>query len=193
MMDSILFWNAVALEANRVSFSDPAKAEQQGPTLSSRALAIVHLAMYDAYAAIENRDINSGNFPRYLPLVPPPPVLPAAPIPLATANDTAAVISGAAYKSLLSLYSTQKDFFDSNALYFEPNLSNPSSWSASFKFGVEVADALWEYRKNDPGVGADGYAVSMNRGRHRADPDNPKQGFHAPFYGMRSKVFSVSE
>ena len=37
------FWNAVALEANRVSHSDPDKREQNGPTLSSRALAIVHL------------------------------------------------------------------------------------------------------------------------------------------------------
>ncbi len=32
-MDSILFWNAVALEANRVSHSDPAKGEQTGPPL----------------------------------------------------------------------------------------------------------------------------------------------------------------
>lgn len=50
MQDSILFWNAVALEANRVSHSDPDKRQQNGPTLSSRALAIVHLAMYDAFA-----------------------------------------------------------------------------------------------------------------------------------------------
>lgn len=69
MTDSILFWNAVALEANRVSHSDPSKMEQTGPTLSSRALAIVHLAMYDAFAGIEN---NAATFPRYLP--DPPPV-----------------------------------------------------------------------------------------------------------------------
>jgi len=50
MTDSILFWNAVALEANRVSHSDPDKRQQNGPTLSSRAIAIVHLAMYDAFA-----------------------------------------------------------------------------------------------------------------------------------------------
>ncbi len=47
-MDSILFWNEVALEANRVSHTDADKREQNGPTLSSRAFAIVHLAMYDA-------------------------------------------------------------------------------------------------------------------------------------------------
>ncbi|MDQ3750491.1 MAG: hypothetical protein M3367_15965 [Acidobacteriota bacterium] len=187
MMDSILFWNAVALEANRVSFSDPAKAEQQGPTLSSRALAIVHLAMYDAYAGVDG----TAAFPRYLPTI-PPPGLPAAPIPPAAANNLEAV-AGAAYRSLVRLYMTQKEFFDTNALFFEPNLSNPGSWTASFKFGVDVANALWEYRKNDPGVGSDGYAASMDRYRHRADPDNPKQGFHAPFYGFRSKVFAVSK
>ena len=47
MSDSILFWNAVALEADRIAHTDPDKREQNGPTLSSRALAIVHLAMYD--------------------------------------------------------------------------------------------------------------------------------------------------
>ncbi|MDQ3712053.1 MAG: hypothetical protein M3388_07515 [Acidobacteriota bacterium] len=192
MMDSILFWNAVALEANRVSFSDPAKAEQQGPTLSSRALAIVHLAMYDVYAGVENVTVGSGTFPRYLPTV-APPGLPAAPIPPAAANNLATAVAGAAYRSLVRLYMTQKEFFDTNALFFEPNLSNPGSWTASFKFGVDVADALWEYRKNDPGAGSDGYMISMNRGRHRVDPDNPNQGFHAPFYGLRSKVFSVSK
>ena len=43
-MDPILYWNEVALEANRVSHTN-GKNEQTGPTLSSRALAIVHLAM----------------------------------------------------------------------------------------------------------------------------------------------------
>jgi hypothetical protein len=66
MQDSILFWNGVALEANRVSHSDPDKRQQNGPTLSSRAIAIVHLAMYDAYAGITG----GANFPRYL--LPPP-------------------------------------------------------------------------------------------------------------------------
>jgi vanadium chloroperoxidase len=51
-MDPILYWNEVALEANRISFTN-GKNEQPGPTLSSRALAIVHLAMYDAYAGVQ--------------------------------------------------------------------------------------------------------------------------------------------
>lgn len=99
MADSILFWNAVALEANRVSHSDPDKREQTGPTLSSRALAIVHLAMYDAYAGITG----GANFPRYL-LSPPPPVG-------SSARDA---VAGAAYTTLPALYKTQKDFFDAS-------------------------------------------------------------------------------
>lgn len=42
-MDSIYFWNTIALELLRISHSDPAKREQNGPVLSARALAIAHL------------------------------------------------------------------------------------------------------------------------------------------------------
>jgi hypothetical protein len=50
-MVAILYWNAVGLEANRVSHSN-GKEEQTGPTLSSRALAIMHLAMFDAFVGV---------------------------------------------------------------------------------------------------------------------------------------------
>ena len=50
-MDPILFWNDVALEATRISFTSGTN-EQPGPPLSARALAIVHLAVYDAYAGV---------------------------------------------------------------------------------------------------------------------------------------------
>ncbi len=69
-MDSILFWNDVALEANRVSFTNGAGV-QDGPTLSSRALAIVHLAMYDAFAAVTG---NPVTLPAYLPGLPSVPI-----------------------------------------------------------------------------------------------------------------------
>lgn len=47
-------------------------------------------------------------------------------------------------------------------------------------------------RKNDPSANDDGYAASIARGAHRVDPDNPDQGYHAPFYGAKSKCFSVT-
>ena len=42
-MDPILYWNGVALEADRVSHTDLKDIGTLGPSLSTRALAIVHL------------------------------------------------------------------------------------------------------------------------------------------------------
>jgi hypothetical protein len=47
-MDQLLYWNGVALEANRISFTNTDKPEQGGPTLSSRALGIIHLVAIHA-------------------------------------------------------------------------------------------------------------------------------------------------
>ena len=130
MEDSILFWNAVALEANRVSHSDPAKMEQTGPPLSSRALAIVHLAMYDAYAGVKNNPIPDPDFPRYLPFPPPPP----------GALSLPDAVAGAAYWTLKELFKTQKDFFDAQLSAFNHNtpLAPGDPPVTSFDFGVAV-------------------------------------------------------
>ena len=68
MDDPILYWNDVALQANLESHTN-GKNEQTGPTLSSRALAIVHLAMYDAFAGASG---NPAGLPPYLPDLMPP-------------------------------------------------------------------------------------------------------------------------
>ena len=53
-MDSILYWNSVALQAVATDFSGPTTTttEQKGPTLTARPLAMVHIAMHDAYFGI---------------------------------------------------------------------------------------------------------------------------------------------
>jgi hypothetical protein len=169
MADSILFWNAAALEADRVSHSDPDKREQNGPTLSSRALAIVHLAMYDAYAGVVGAQ-------RYFnPLPPLPPAGTSAPD----------AVAGAAYTTLAALYKTQREFFDAQLNCF--NTADPS-----FTFGMAVGRALLDLRANDMDARDCGYRFSLNRGRHRVDPDNPGQGFHAPYYGAQSRGFAIS-
>ncbi len=52
MNDPILFWNDVTNEMNRVDHSPPGSGTQGGPTRSSRATAIAHLAMHDAFSAL---------------------------------------------------------------------------------------------------------------------------------------------
>lgn len=171
MQDSILFWNAVALDANRISHSDPDKRQQNGPTLSSRAIAIIHLAMYDAYAGVEN---NTTTFPGYLPAPPPPP-------PGTSHRDA---VAGAAHRTLTRLYSAQTDFFDAQLSCF--NTADPS-----FAFGEAVGQALLDLRANDMDSRSCGYMPSIDRGRHRVDPDNPNQGFDSPFYGAQTRTFAV--
>jgi vanadium chloroperoxidase len=66
-------------------------------------------------------------------------------------------------------------------------MSNPGH-----AFGRAVARQILADRAGDPDAGACGYKPSSARGKHRPDPDNPGQGFHAPFYGARSKGFAIT-
>jgi membrane-associated phospholipid phosphatase len=174
-MDAILYWNKVSLEANRESHTN-GKGEQTGPTLSSRALGIVHLAMYDAFAGVSG---NPAGLPPYLPGLP-------APSPGASAD---AAVAAAAHATLSKLFPSQKAFFDLKHL--QAGLLDPGL-AKGHDFGLIVAQRLLADRKDDPGTSADGYAPSTARGRHRADPDNPDQGYHAPFYGAKSRCFAVT-
>jgi hypothetical protein len=177
-MDPILYWNDVALEANRVSHTN-GKGEQTGPTLSSRALAIVHLAMYDAYAAVRNNPLSPVNLSAYLPGL--PPAKPNA--------SVAAAVAAAAHATLSKLFPSQKPFFD--AKHAQAGLSG-SGLQAGHEYGLMVAQKILDKRKDDPSASDDGYAASMARGAHRPDPDNA-QGFHAPFYGAKSSCFAVTQ
>jgi hypothetical protein len=170
-MDSILFWNDVALEANRVSHTD-GKKEQNGPTLSSRALAIVHLAMYDAYVGVDT----AAGLPAYLPGLPAP----------ASGSSPQAAVAAAAHATLSALFPSQKAFFNTK-LTETGTILDPGH-----NFGVAVARAILQDRAADPGDSDAGYVPSLARGRHRSDPDNPGQPFNAPFYGARSKGFAIT-
>lgn len=179
-MDSVLYWNAVALEANRVSHTN-GKGEQVGPTHSARALGIVHLAMYEAYAGIAR---DPANLPPYLstPLLPP-----AA----ATGPDAAdAAVAAAAHATLSKLFPSQKAAFD--MAHLKAGLSG-TGLQEGHTYGLQVAQTILQDRQSDPDFSDNGYAASMARGAHRPDPDNPDQGFYAPFYGARSKCFAVTQ
>ncbi len=175
-MDPILYWNEVALEANRISHTDLKDAGTLGPTLSSRALAIIHLAMYDAYAGVAK---DPTNLPPYLPELP-------APVEVASAE---AAVAAAAHATLSKLFPSQKAFFDLK--HAQAGLQGPGL-NDGHEFGMLVAQKMLDDRKVDPNASDEGYAASMAHGGHRPDPDNSDQGYHAPFYGAKSKCFAVT-
>lgn len=183
MDDPILYWNNVALEANKRDFTmvppgeDGPRPEQGGPTLSSRALAIIHLAMYDAHAGVVN---NPVSLPRYLASPPTP----------AGGASAGAAVAAAAHACLSALYPHQKSHFD--AAHQAAGLAG-AGLAEGHAFGLAVAAAMLADRASDPSPSDNGYSASMHLGGHRPDPANPGQGFHAPFYGARSKGFAITD
>ncbi|MBW3638547.1 MAG: phosphatase PAP2 family protein [Actinobacteria bacterium] len=172
--DPILYWNAVALEANRVSHTN-GKNEQTGPCASARALAIVHLAMYDAFVGT---DTGTAQDP-YLP------GLPAA----APGASIDAAVAAAAHLTLSKLFPTQKSTFNGKLAEAALPAAGKAEGTA---FGLLVGQALLAERSSDPGTGDFGYEPPVNREAHRPDPDDAGQGFHAPFFGAQSSCFAVT-
>lgn len=172
-MDAILYWNDVANEANKTTHTtkDAAEAGSQGPCGSSRTYAIVHLAMHDACFGI------TAKYPTYLGGLP----LPAA------GADTAAAIAAAAHTTLTALYPKQIPFFDAKVVQAGQNGPGVTAGRA---YGRAVAQKLLAARAGDPGLGHLGYFSSNAPGRHRVDPGNPAQGYHAPFYGAAANCFA---
>ena len=179
MTDAILYWNQVALDAAKEDYStaDPVKdpPQQRGPTLTSRALAIVHLAMYDAYVGI------TGG-PTYLSYATTP----------GTNHLTAAqtAVAAAAYLTLQTLFSRQKGTFLKEFKKFiamlpdhNPKIDKGIAW------GTLVAEEMLANRKDDGSkdccsyVSDSFYAPNPEPGRHRPDPMDPGQDFLDPLWG----------
>ena len=131
MQDPILFWNEVALEANKEDHTAPAMGESQlGPTLSSRAICLVHLAIHDAYFGV--RGILE------IPM-PAPQKLYLASQPTFAVNTLAtrsAAVSGAAATILSTLYSRQRTMFERKIADL---CAMNGTDDAAFEFGRRVA------------------------------------------------------
>ena len=170
-MDPILYWNEVATEADRTTHTPvaPSEAGGQGPAGSSRALAIVHLAMHDAYFSIN---------PKYSTYLANLPAVPSG----ADGNST---IAGAAHATLSALYPTQQAFF--NARHAAEGMPGGQSGADGHAFGQAVAAKILADRQNDPALGADGTPIRSLVGTTGRTRTTPSQGFYAPFYGSRSR------
>jgi hypothetical protein len=179
-MDQILFWNDVALEANKISHTEGGSTHPgvNGPTLSSRALALVHLAMYDACKGTST----SGYFatkPYYHP----------AAVAAVGSTSQEAAIAAAAHSMLSNLYPKLKGLFDEkHAAAAIPSVN----FEAGNIYGSRIAQQIWALRKDDPKDSDDGFVASLGKGKHRPDPNNPAPN-NAPFYGKNSKSLVVAK
>ncbi|GAB2721151.1 vanadium-dependent haloperoxidase [Nocardia thraciensis] len=175
-MDQILYWNSVALESDRMAHTVIRNREPgvRGPVGSSRALAITHLAMHDAYFGLVPAP--HGTYLTTLPVAPP-------------GASPDAAIAVAAHTTLTALYPAQTARLDT-ALQ-QAGLHGPDTGAGS-AFGLAVAHAMLSARSADPDLGDSDYQPEPGALKHRADPANPDQGYYAPRYGARSHCFAVT-
>jgi len=189
MDDPILFWNQVALECNRVDHTGPAAARhQRGPTLSSRALAIVHIAMHDAYV-LARAGLGSpvALNDAYLPPAQRPAF--SAAVGADVGRNAAAAAASASVAALLDLYPAQARTLNSR---FDAFCAQWGADDAGHRFGRAVAQAVLALRRDDGAQAPSGnHRDSPAPGRHREDPLNGGQGFVGPLHGF-TRPFAVS-
>lgn len=162
--DPIHRWNEIAINASGLDHTpvppgDPRVfGEQLGPGRASRAMAIVHIAMFDTINAVEHRyrsytGINTAHLP--LSLI--------------------AAISQTAHDTLVALYPSQTLAFHARLAEDLARVRDPRERANGISLGRRVAAAILAQRLNDgsqipePVVGV-GHITSNLAGHWRQDP-----------------------
>ncbi len=163
----VVHWNSIAIDASGldhtpVTSGDPRVfGEQLGPGRSARAMAIVHIAIFDAVNAIE------GGYASYTG------------IPRANANTSVdSAIAQAAHDTLIEMYPSQKAAFDQQLAEDLAVIQNGQAKTRGIALGHQAAAAILELRSNDGSAhdepvlvqnGGD-WITSNEAGRWRQDP-----------------------
>lgn len=163
-LDSLRRWNVIAINASGLDHTPVAPGEnrvfggQLGPGRSSRAMAIVHIAMFDALDAVV------GGYTSYTGTQ-------ASPGPM----SVDAAIAQAARDTLAALFPSQTATFDSYLAEDLAAIHNAQQKANGIDLGHRAATAILAMRVNDgsqipePSVGVD-YFTSNLPGHWRQDP-----------------------
>src|SRR5438445_1476586 len=136
-LDSIRSWNQIAIDASGLDHTLPAPGEnriwkqQLGPGRASRAMAIVHIAMFDALNAIV------GGYKSYTGVQ-------AAPSPL----SMQAAISQAAHDTLAALFTAQVASFDTWLAEDLAGVKNEIAKANGIDLGKRAAAAILALKAN---------------------------------------------
>jgi PAP2 superfamily len=164
---SILNINDLALQLVALDFSDGHMPSNGGPTKTSRALAIIHLAAHDAYAQITKKFKPKLDKTQL-------PTLPATLDSSEAAGSKALLCAG--FRAARVLYPDFKRFIDAQAANLFDSNNGECCNDLVCKYGEQIADAWIAARMND-GSSAPQLDTLYSRaaGRHRPDPLDPTQ------------------
>ncbi len=167
--DPVLHWNAIALQANAVDHSGTFGApDQGGPGKTARALAMVHIAIFDAVNSKE------GTYQPYYGKFPGSKNM--------TVSQHAAA-GEAAYNVLVALYPKQKNTFTSLYKSYMAEVPAGSAKMVGSAVGKYTATQTLNARRRDGSDVNKTYIAGTLPGQHRPDPINPNQGFLGPDWG----------
>jgi hypothetical protein len=157
-------WNAIAIDASGLDHTPVAEGEprvfgeQLGPGRASRAMAIVHIAMFDAANAV------AGGYRSYTGL---------ARAPRNTSFDAA--VSQAAHDALAAMYPSQAEQFAERLAESLERIADGAGKQRGIAVGKAAAEAILALRADDgaayaePRVGID-WSMSDQPGHWRQDP-----------------------
>jgi hypothetical protein len=176
--DPVLRWNAVAIDASRLDHTAVRAGEQRtfgeelGPTRTSRAFAIMHIAIADAVAMID------GSFATFFP---EEVALPDAALDAAVAQ--------AAHDTIVELYPSQRASFDAALAADLAAIPDGRAKSDGIAVGRTAAVTCLDARTGDgselsaPGA-PDNFVYSDAPGAWRADPLHPNAAPLGPKWGV---------
>lgn len=157
-------WNKLAVDASGLDHTPAGTGaphefgHQLGPTRASRAMAIVHIAMFDAANAIE------GGYQSYTRID-----------SAKSRADVRAAIACAAHDTLKALYPSQADIFDAALTEDLDAIADSTTKSSGLAVGQAAAAAILDMREFDGSEVTQEYVFSDEPGAWRADPINPNQ------------------
>jgi hypothetical protein len=173
--DPILDWNRVALDAALIDslqpFNNGTGSDQSGPTRVSRALAIVHIAMSDAFVGIE------GGYQPF-PVMDGSTSVPPAAAP--SGADTRLAVASAAHFALVDLFGLQEARLDN---LFDIYTDQAPATAPSVVYGRAAARRILDAREDDGSVSSAVYTPTPGAGNWRPDPLDPMQRALDPHWG----------
>lgn len=186
--EHLLYWNQVAIDASGLDHTPVAPGdkrvfgEQLGPHRSSRAMAIVHIAMFDAANAIMRE---YQPFSHYM-YAPRKALIDAA-------------IAQAAHDTLVALYPSQAAAFDARLASDLANMQVrlPEQKTEGIAIGKRAASAILAMRNNDgatlhgePLLGID-YLPGNRAGEWSQDPVSRLPKAIGAYWGTDVKPFAI--
>ncbi|MDZ4812818.1 MAG: vanadium-dependent haloperoxidase [Pseudomonadota bacterium] len=163
-MQMLLRWNAAAIDASGLDHTplQPGEfrvfGEQLGPARASRAMAIVHIAMFEAINAIDQHYASYAG--------------------IAVANPSAsmdAAIVQSAHDTLVALFPSQRAKLDRRMFFDVRRVRDSTARTLGIELGAHTAQAILAMRANDGSAHAEmrmdqDYVPSTMPGIWRQDP-----------------------